>query len=144
MPSDRPAIVVPDQPTDADRAALLTALIAFNTDASGLPGPQPLAVLIQDPITGKPVGGLWGRTSYDWLFVELFVVPEPLRGQRLGADILQQAEDIARARGCVGVWLDTYSFQAPGFYAKQGYELFGAIDDHPRGRQRFFYKKRLI
>jgi GNAT superfamily N-acetyltransferase len=144
MPVDHPAIVVPDRPTDADRAAVLAALIAFNTDASGLPGPQPLAVLIQDPATGKPVGGLWGRTSYDWLFVELFVVPEPFRGQRLGSDILQQAEDIARSRGCIGVWLDTYSFQAPDFYAKQGYELFGTIDDHPRGKQRFFFKKRLV
>jgi GNAT superfamily N-acetyltransferase len=101
-------------------------------------------VLIQDPVTGNPVGGLWGRTSYDGLFVELFVVPEPFRGQRLGSDILRQAEDIARSRGCIGVWLDTYSFQAPDFYAKQGYELFGTIDDHPRGKQRFFFKKRLV
>jgi GNAT superfamily N-acetyltransferase len=142
-PTDPPAIVVPDQPTDANRAAILAALIAFNTEASGHPGPRPLAVLLQDPVTGKAVGGLWGRTAYDWLFVEMFVVPEPFRGQGLGSNILAQAETIARARGCIGVWLDTYAFQAPDFYAKRGYEQFGTIEDHPRGMQRLFFKKRL-
>jgi GNAT superfamily N-acetyltransferase len=144
MPGDRPTVVVPDQPTDADRTAVYKALIAFNDEASGLSGPRPLAVLIQDPETGKPVGGLWGRTAYDWLFVEMFVVPEPFRNHGPGSGILKRAEDIARARGCIGVWLDTYSFQAPDFYIKQGYQLFGTIDDHPRGRQRLFFKKGLV
>ncbi len=144
MPGDHPALVVPDQPSEADRAAVLAALVAYNDKTAGPSGAQPLAVLIHDPATQKAVGGLWGRTVYDWLFVELFVVPEPFRGQHLGSEILARAEDIARTRGCIGVWLDTYEFQAPGFYAKQGYELFAAIDDHPRGMHRFFFKKRLV
>jgi GNAT superfamily N-acetyltransferase len=144
MPGDRPTVVVPEQPSEADRAAVLAALIAHNDKAAGPSGARPLAVLIQDPETGKPVGGLWGRTVYDWLFVELFVVPEAFRGHGVGSDILSQAEDIARARGCIGLWLDTYAFQAPGFYSRQGYELFGTIDDHPRGQHRFFFKKSLV
>jgi GNAT superfamily N-acetyltransferase len=144
MPGELPALVVPDQPTEADRAAIVAALVAYNDRTAGPSRAQPLAVLIQDPETGKPVGGLWGRTVYDWLLVELFVVPEAFRGQHFGADILKRAEDIARARGCIGVWLDTYEFQAPGFYARQGYELFGTIDDHPRGMHRLFFKKRLV
>jgi len=145
MPDNYPAVVVvPDQPTAADRAAVLQALIAFNDRTAGPSGAQPLAVLIQDPATSKTIGGLWGRTVYDWLFVELFVVPDRFRGHHLGSDVLTRAEDIARARGCIGVWLDTYEFQAPGFYAKQGYELFATIDDHPRGMRRYFFKKRFV
>jgi hypothetical protein len=50
----------------------------------------------------------------------------------------------ASARSCcVGIWVDTYGFQARGFYEKLGYELFGTIDDHPRGSHRFFFRKRL-
>ena len=51
---------------------------------------------------------------------------------------------IARERGCIGLWLDTYWFQARSFYEKQGYEVFGALDDYPRGGQRFFLKKSLV
>jgi GNAT superfamily N-acetyltransferase len=137
-----PTIAVPEQPDDADRKAILEPLLAFNDKAGGAAGFAPLAVLVQDPASRATIGGLWGRTSYDWLFVELLVVPDGFRGQDIGSRILSRAEEIARARGCVGVWLDTFGFQAPGFYQKRGYEIFGTIDDHPRGSQRFFFKKR--
>jgi GNAT superfamily N-acetyltransferase len=134
-------MVIPDRPDDADRTAILEALIAFNEKAGGRSGFQPLAILIRDPANGKTCGGLWGRTAYDWLFVELFVIPEEFRGRKLGSQVLKQAEDIARQRGCVGAWLDTYAFQAPGFYKKHGYEVFGMIENHPRGSHRNFFKK---
>jgi GNAT superfamily N-acetyltransferase len=144
MSEDHPAVVVPDQPSEADRAAVAAALVAYNDQTAGPASAQPLAVLIQDPATRKTVGGLWGRTIYDWLYGELFVVPEAFRRHHLGSEILKQAEDIARGRGCIGIWLNSYEFQAPGFYAKLGYELFGAIDDRPRGQHRYFFKKRLV
>jgi hypothetical protein len=52
------------------------------------------------------------------------------------------AEDEARALGCVGVWLDTFSFQARGFYERHGYEVFGTLDEFPAPHQRFFLRKR--
>jgi GNAT superfamily N-acetyltransferase len=99
--------------------------------------------LIENPVTGQTQGGLWGKTVYDWLFVELLVVPEAYRGRGVGTQVLHRAEEIARERGCIGVWLDTYGFQAPGFYQKLGYQVFGTIDDHPRGSRRYFLQKRL-
>lgn len=137
-----PAIVVTDSPSSADRDAITQALVAFNDKAAGPSGFRPLAVLVQDA-DGNTIGGLWGKTSYDWLVVELFVVPEQFRGQDLGSDILSRAETAARERGCIGAWLDTYEFQALAFYQKQGYELFGTVEDHPRGSRRFFVKKLL-
>jgi GNAT superfamily N-acetyltransferase len=144
MGGNRPTVVVADQPTQADRAAMVTALVAYNDRAAGPFPAQPLAVLIQDPETQLTIGGLWGRIIYDWLYVELLVVPEAFRGHNLGSEVLKRAEDLALARDCIGVWLDTYEFQAPGFYAKQGYEMFATIDDHPLGQHRFFFKKYLV
>jgi GNAT superfamily N-acetyltransferase len=135
-------IVVTDSPSSADRDAITQALVAFNDKTAGPSGFQPLAVLVQDA-EGNTIGGLWGKTSYDWLIVELFVVPEELRGQNLGSSILFRAEAAARARGCIGAWLDTYEFQALEFYKKHGYELFGTVEDHPRGSRRFFVRKLL-
>lgn len=101
-----------------------------------------LAVLIKDR-DDKTLGGLWGRTGFGWLFVELLFVPEGLRGQGLGAGLLSAAEVAARARGCHSAWLDTYDFQAPGFYQKLGYMEFGVLDDYPVGHKRRFLRKSL-
>ena len=76
--------------------------------------------------------------------MELFFIPEDLRRDGLGASLLAQAEREARARGCHGAWLDTYSFQARGFYERQGYSVFGRIDDYPPGHCRYFLSKRLV
>jgi GNAT superfamily N-acetyltransferase len=143
VPAD-PAIVVPDAPNEAHRDVVWNALVAYNDSKVGPSGFMPLAILVNDPVTGKPAGGLWGKTAYNWCFVELFVIPESCRGQDLGSKVLAQAEDIARARGCIGLWLDTYWFQAPEFYKKQGYEVVGTPPDYPRGGPRYFLKKSLV
>ncbi|OHT21503.1 GNAT family N-acetyltransferase [Edaphosphingomonas haloaromaticamans] len=136
------SITIPETPSDADREAILAPLRAFNASRAGDPGLRPVAILLTDQ-AGRDVGGLWGKIAYDWLFVELLAVPEEWRGGNYGKALMQEAESIARAHGCVGVWLDTFEFQARGFYEKLGFELFGELEDHPVGQRRFFLRKRL-
>ena len=91
----------------------------------------------------QAIGGLWGRTGFGWLFVELIFVPEALRGRGIGADLMSRAESEAIGRGCHGAWLDTFEFQARGFYERLGYACFGQLDDYPPGFARYFMKKGL-
>ncbi len=131
-----------DDPTDVERVAILGALAAFNAD-NGYPGdPKPVALLLKDD-GGGVVGGLWGKTVYDWLFVDYLIVPESMRGRDLGSKLLLAAEKIATDRGCVGSWLTTFSFQARGFYEKLGYSVFGQLDKSPRDNVRLFLRKTL-
>ena len=102
---------------------------------------MPLAVLVRDEAE-VVVGGLVGRTTAAWLYVELFWLPEALRGTGLGTRIMVAAEAEAVRRGCIGAHLDTYDYQAPDFYRKLGYEVFGSIEDHPPGHTRFWMRKR--
>lgn len=88
-------------------------------------------------------GGMFGHSGMGWLYIDYLWLADGQRGNGLGAHLLALAEDQARQRGCIGVFLYTYSFQAPGFYQKQGYELLGVLDDCPPGHQRFYLKKRL-
>ncbi len=134
------ALTVEDAPDPAAREAILAPLLAFNEAQAGPGGSRPLAVLLRDG--GAVVGGLWGETSRAWLFVELVFVPEALRGRDTGTALLAAAEAEARRRGCIGAWLDTFSFQARGFYEKQGYAVVGRIEDYPPGHDRFFLAKR--
>ena len=118
---------------EADRAVIATGLRAFNEQMAGSPDVRPLNVILSDA-SGNTIGGLWGRTSWRWVYVELLFVPPELRGARLGAALLAAAEVEARARDCLGIWLETFAFQAPGFYQRQGYVPFGAIDGPPVAR----------
>jgi len=138
-----PDIVLTDSPSAADREAVLQGLVAFNAAVAGPSGFRPLAVLVKDPATGQTLGGLTGASYHGWLFIELFWLPEPLRRGGLGTRLIREAEAEAARRGCRGVWLDTYSFQARGFYEKLGYTLFGTLDDALPGHQRFYLHKRL-
>ncbi len=142
MTAPEPTLVVSEERHGADREIILAKLAAFEEAAAGPLDIRPLAILIKDE-AGATLGGLIGRSLFRWLIVELLFVPEARRGRGLGAAVMARAEGIARERGCVGVWLDTYSFQAPGFYRKLGYEPFGQVDDHPPGATRHFMLKRL-
>lgn len=131
-----------DTPDAADREAIAAPLRAYNLSKVDSIEIKPLAIALHDA-DGHTIGGLWGETSLDWLHVELLAVPESLRGQDAGTALMQRAEAIARERGCVGAWLDTFAFQARGFYEKLGYRVFGELPDYPAGSARYFLYKRL-
>ena len=92
--------------------------------------------------TGKVVGGMLGHSA-SWLYIDYLWLQKDLRGLGLGSQLIAQAEDEARRRGCVGLFLYTYSFQAPGFYEKLGFERMGVLEDCPPGHERIYLKKRL-
>lgn len=138
-----PRIVVDEQPDPGLRAAIARPLGDYNQAKVDCPPPFPVAVMLRDPTTDATTGGLWGIVSADWLFVETLFVPEQFRGGGIGSRLIAEAEAVARRKACIGVRLDTFTFQAPGFYEKLGYTAFGALEDHPRGHRRIYYFKRL-
>lgn len=131
-------------PGQDDIEVVRAGLVAHNRKASGREAHwQPFALHLTDPASGRPVGGLTGAAVFDWVFIELLHIPERFRGQGHGEALMARAEAFAREQGCIGIWLDTYSFQARPFYEKLGYTLFGTLDDHPVGGARYFMQKRL-
>lgn len=62
-------VVLTDEPAPDAREAILNRLVRFNVERAGPQDWRPLAVLINDRGTGETNGGLWGRTSWKWLFV---------------------------------------------------------------------------
>ena len=127
-------LTIEDRPTEADVDVLPHGLEAFNE--SRWPAHQPWApmgVFVRDQ--EKVVAGLAGETYGGWLFVRYLWVSEALRGRGIGQQLLAAGEARALERGCHSVWLDTFSFQAPGFYQKMGYQVFAELawsTDHKR------------
>lgn len=116
----------------------------FNAEASARAyDGQNLAIKLVSAETQEVVGGLLGSTSYGYLHIDAVFVPVALRGTGIGRELVLVAEAEALGRGCIGAWLDTFSFQAPGFYEKLGYSLFAVLHDNPPGHTRHFFKKSL-
>lgn len=114
----------------------------YNTQQFGDDSGRNLCFVVKTP-AGEVVAGVIGATYWDWLYVSLMWVREDLRGSGYGQRLLALAEDEARKRGARNSYLDTFSFQAPGFYKKVGYRVFGELPDFPTGHQRYFLTKQL-
>ena len=110
----------------------------------GVPGfdRTPLAVVLR-AARGATIGGLTGHTLWGWLSIELLWIDPAARGAGHGRRLVAVAEQEAIRRGCHHVRVDTYSFQAPGFYERCGYARVATLDDFPRGHRRHFYAKAL-
>jgi GNAT superfamily N-acetyltransferase len=140
-----PKITLTDAPTPEMRQAIADGLSAFNRSRAGVSyDPRPLALLLSDQDGGAVVGGLLGSTWISYLYVNLLFVPEKMRGAGIGRKLMMEAEAEAIRRGCSAVALDTFSFQARGFYERLGYAVFGTLDDCPPGHSRFYLTKRLV
>jgi GNAT superfamily N-acetyltransferase len=125
-----------------DRDAIVDGLLGYNADNGARWAGRELSVVAREE-SGSIVGGLLGETNLDWLFVAALWVAEGHRRHGTGSALLAEAEEEARRRGCVGVYLDTYSFQARPFYERLGYQLFGTLPDCPPGATKYYLYKRL-
>lgn len=136
-------LAVTDAPGERAEATIRDGLSAYNLEKAGYRDQRPLAVLVSDPDSGEVIGGLLGRTSFGLMYVDRFFLPETLRKQGLGTKIIKAAEEEGARRGCSRAILSTLSFQAPGFYERQGWQVLGRIDCDPPGHTRFMMTKTL-
>jgi ribosomal protein S18 acetylase RimI-like enzyme len=129
-----------DDSEDAAKA-IQDGLRAFNR-AAGHPGSAPLNVVLRDG-EGRVRGGIVAQLGFDSVYLDTVWIDEAMRGQGHGRAMVVLIEDEARKRGALQSWLYTLSWQAPGFYEKLGYRVFGEIPYHRADHKRFFLVKAL-
>lgn len=117
-------------------------LSTFNKSIAGPPNSHSLCFVLQTP-DDEILGGVIGEIHWNWLNIDLMWISEEHRGQGFGKQLLQTIEDEARKLGALHAYLDTFSFQAPGFYQKFGYEIIGKMKDFPQGHKRVYMTKDL-
>ena len=125
-------LTLSDTVPDTARNAILSGIKAQNDTLLGPTDRQDVYI----PITaddGTVDGGLVGYTGRGWLYVELLLVPECLRRQGMAGKLLALAEEEARARGCIGAYIDTINPVACRAYERAGYRVFGRIENFTRG-----------
>jgi ribosomal protein S18 acetylase RimI-like enzyme len=135
-----PQVVVERNYGEAKRA-VIKGLVAFNRAAVGKHAWKQLAVTVRDD--GRIVGGALGALWLEWLFIELLWLSEPFRRRDIGTELITQLEDEARRRGAKNAYVDTFSFQAPGFYEKLGFREFGRLEPYFESHARIWLTKPL-
>lgn len=125
-----------------DRNTIVDGLIEYNRQQGYVWNRQPLNVVARDA-DGRVVGGLLAEVNLGWAFVAALWVDSAARGAGVGSGLMRSAETEARRRGCVGIYLDTYSFQARPFYESLGYHLFGELENCPPAGSKYYLCKRL-
>ncbi len=92
---------------------------------------------------GRVVGGVGGHFKWDWMYVQHLIMAPELRGKGAGRQLMQRAEELARSKGVVGMYLKTLGYQAKDFYLKCGFEVNAVIEDMPKGTNHYTLVKRL-
>ena len=93
---------------------------------------------------GEIIGGIIAK-MYCWncVYIDTLWISDDYRGQSLGKQLLKEIEELAKAKGAEIIHLDTFDFQAKEFYEKQGYIVFGTLEDCPKDHARYYLSKKI-
>ena len=130
------------EPTPQEIQYLEDRIYEHNSSVTGIGDGRWLAVVLRDE-SGRIVAGICGNTWGGVCEIRQFWVEEAQRGRGIGTQLLRAVEEEARRRSCTQMILMTFSFQAPSFYEKNGFEVVATIADHPHGHRNLLLRKRL-
>lgn len=133
---------ITDDGSERDVQELHALLKAYNLSHREPSKDVPLGIYYENE-NGEKLAGLVGETFGNWLCIKYLFVSEELRGQGIGTRIMESAEQEAKSRGCKYAFVDTFSFQAPDFYRKLGYQDVFALTEYPYTGARYYYTKQL-
>jgi GNAT superfamily N-acetyltransferase len=130
-------------PSAEDLQFLEDRIYEFNSSQTGLNDGQLFGFFIRDE-KQEIIAGLSGWTWAKACEIRDLWVHPKWRRQGYGRKLLKSAEEEARTRGCEVILIISYSFQAPAFYQKCGYELAWQLNDFPPGHQNCYLVKKII
>lgn len=137
-----PTLHVDLSPSKEDDAIVLKGLQSFNQEITRTKEVH-FSVFAKDS-SGKIVGGALVYLGRDSAFLDILWVHLDYRNKGIGRSLLAKAEKQAsKTPECKWIKLDTYSFQAPDFYLKCGYELYGEVKNFTKHDSKIFFRKAL-
>ena len=140
--STQPELVFEPFPSDELRRFIQDNVASYTMVLTGALDYQPVGYFLRQP-RGEWIGGCLGYVWAEYLHVQWLWIAGASRGQGLGARLLQAAETMGRENGAFHATLDTFNPAAKEFYIRLGYEVFGVLEDYPRGFRKFFLRKQL-
>ena len=142
--TERPAVLISIEPETANdlRNAVLSGLYGYNDQFAGPMENSMLTIGARDA-ERRIIGGLIVnlQPGWKWMHLQRLWVDESHRCAGIGRLLVETAEKEGRTRGCLHVSVDTFEFQARGFYEKLGYVVYAVLEDYPVGHRKFMLRK---
>lgn len=131
--------------SDSDNQLIQESLTRFNVQTlPSLPYPKSEKLDFVIKINNEFIGGINAElVNWGILFISLLFVDERFRSKGYGQELIKHVEKLGKDKGAYLAHTDTFDFQAKDFYVKQGYEVFGVLDNCPKGHKRYYLKKDL-
>ncbi len=128
--------------TPSDKAVMVTGMLSYHASNGHPRKVDTHSILIKDD-TDTLIGCVIATFLYNGMEIATLWVDEKSRGKGLGKKLMDMAEDEGKKRGATFAYTNTFTWQAPGFYEKLGYTLYGKLDDFPVGNTLSYYRKDL-
>jgi ribosomal protein S18 acetylase RimI-like enzyme len=131
-----------DEPPPGDCAAIDEGLGASNSAAAPLHEVSAIACFARSAdgtLLGGAVGRRWGQCAE---LQQLWVHPEHRR-KGVGTSLVENFQGFAQTKGCSALFLETFSFQAPGLYLSLGFSQVSELAIYPHGIAKYILVKYL-
>ncbi|WP_109393282.1 GNAT family N-acetyltransferase [Proteus terrae] len=135
------SLKITTNPTPNEINEIYEGLLTHNLRYIQMKQYSPLAVFKEE--NGKKIGGITGDILGNWLRIRYLWVDKAYRGQNIGTELLQTMENTAKEKGAKYAEVDTFSFQALPFYQKQGFVIFGTLENYPISDKKYYLRKKL-
>jgi ribosomal protein S18 acetylase RimI-like enzyme len=125
-----------------DKAVMVDGMLNYHASNGHPREVDTHSIIIKDE-SNTFIGCVIVTFLYNGMEIATLWVDEKARGQGLGQKLMEMAETEGKKRGATFAYTNTFTWQAPGFYEKLGYALYGKLDDFPVGNSLSYYRKDL-
>ena len=142
MANDFKLIASEGEPDPEDKQVVVNGMLAYHK-SKGHPRKKELFSIFLKDDSGKVLGGVMVSFEWNGMQIQTLWVDDAIRHQGWGSKLMKLVEEEAIKRGCTLAFTDTFTWQAPEFYSKLGYFLYGKLENLPEGNSLSYYYKKL-
>ncbi len=136
-------IPIEGEPNPEDKKIMVDGMLAYHASKGHPRKSETYTVLVKDD-SAKLLGCVMVSFMWNGMSIQTLWVDESARSQGLGQRLMSMVEAEGLKRGCTIAYTDTFTWQAPGFYEKLGYTLYGKLEGFPEGNALSYYCKKLV
>lgn len=140
--SDLEFIRIEGEPSPEDKQVMVAGMLAYHASKGHPRKTDTFSVLVKD-VNRKLLGCVMVSFLWNGMSIQTLWVDETVRGRGLGQKLMSMVEAEGVKRGCTIAYTDTFTWQAPGFYEKLGYTLYGKLEGFPEANALSYFMKKL-
>jgi len=125
-----------------DKKVMVDGMLAYHANNGHPRETQIYSVLLRNQ-NNEVKGAVVVSFLYQGMHIDSLWVDESLRNQEWGSKLMKMVEEEAIKRECSIAYTDTFTWQAPEFYKKHGYSIYGELEDFPVGNSLYYFVKKL-